>query len=152
ECLDRLDRGRCALTLLLQTTTSASGLLYATASFGALELLASLPEGLSEPRMQEWAERYARTAFEQEQYDATTADGAEASSDAAGGPGAELPPLYRDRDGRLWKAQPLLEGRVLAGLLVMPVDGAETVLPSELCTEIAGQLLEHGDVTGWRAT
>jgi hypothetical protein len=115
-------------------------------------LLASLPEDTTEPAMEEWAARNARAAFEQEERDesATTGDEAEISSDTDGGPGGQPRSRYRDRDGRFWQARPLFDGRHLAGLLVLPVDGAQTVLPKELCTKIARELLEHGDVTGWR--
>ena len=153
ECIDRRDRGRCALTLLLQTTTSASGHLYGTASFGALELLASLPEGAPEPGLDAWVEQHARAAFAQEQLDesATTGDEVEADSDTDDGHGSQLRSRYRDRDGLVWQARPLFEGRRLAGMLVLPVAGAQTVLLHELCTKIARELLEHGDATGWHA-
>ena len=153
ECLDRRERARCALTLLLQSTTFVSGHLYATASLGALELLSSLSEGETEPGMQDWAERYARDAFDQEQLDgsATTGEEAAPGADNDAGSGAQVRSRYRDRDGRLWQARPLFDGPSFAGLLVLPVEGAQSVLARELCTTIAHELLEHGDATGWRA-
>jgi hypothetical protein len=151
ECMDRGDRGRCALTLLLQSTTSASGHLYATASLGALERLASLPEGTTEPGMDEWAERHARVAFDQENEGASTGDEPETHSDTDPPPGAQPATRYRDRDGRFWQAKPLFDGSILAGVLVLPAEGAQTALPRELCEKVAHELVEHRDATGWRA-
>ena len=148
ECVDRDDRGRCALTLLLQSTTSASGHLYATSSLGALERIASLPEGASEPGMDEWAERHARVAFDQENDGATTGDEPDTRSDPP--PDAQPTTRYRDRDSRFWQARPLFDGPTLAGVLVLPVEGAQTALPRELCEKVAHELVEHGDATGWR--
>jgi len=151
ECVDRPDRARCALTLLLQTTTSASGHLYATASLGALEVIASLPDGATEPGMDDWAERHARAVFEEDRDESVvTGDDSEPHSDTDDD-GAQPSSRYRDRAGRLWQVGPLLDGATLVGLVVLPVEGAQSVLPRELCAKIAHELLEHGDATGWRA-
>lgn len=143
ECVDLSDRGRCALTLLLQTTMSSNGYLFGMGDRGSVRLLAALPDQPSR-ELERWIERFARETIESED-DATG---------ATGDVGEHTPTSFVDSDGRTFLPALLFDestaGRRLAAALVLQVDSASRVLPApDLRTRIARELIEHGDVQGW---
>jgi hypothetical protein len=154
ECVDGSDRGRCALTLLLQDTMSSSGLLYTTGVEHGPMLLASLPEELDDLDMARWLERYVSDWTDNTDLD----DATQSSLGDTTETGGSEPPLHRhqDRDGQFWQAIPLVcdrrAGRALAGVFIVQVGVEETIsLPMQLLANIARELLEHGDSAGRRA-
>ncbi|HKU40736.1 MAG TPA: hypothetical protein VJR89_21395, partial [Polyangiales bacterium] len=148
ECVDLPDRARCALTLLLQNTVSSTGYLYGMGEDRSVQLLAALPD-MPANDLDSWIAQYALETLEEE--DSATGS---ASQSATGS--ARLAPLrYVDSEGRWYEAALLFDEiqqrRVLAAALVLQVDATHRTMPSpELRNRIAKELLEHGDVRGWR--
>jgi hypothetical protein len=139
ECVDAADRGRCALTLLLQSTECFAGALFMVQPQGGLRMLSALPEGNLDPGLASWLER----CFEGEQRSCVTQSvGEEADTD-------ELDDAteYVDGEGRRFEANALVleqEGRrTIVGLLALQVGtGLRMRPPQQLCQEIALSLVE----------
>jgi hypothetical protein len=161
ECIDGSDRGRCALTLLLQATSSVNGYLYAAAKDDRMPLLAALPEVPPEQSVIQWVERCARSWLEPSNLDDVTesADPEQEvtlSSDEVGTLDA-VPGQHTDSEGRHYTAVPLYDSapsgpRRLAAVFVpevVPLQGI--VLPQSLTQTIARDLIEFGDADGWAA-
>jgi hypothetical protein len=137
ECVDESDRARCALTLLLQSTESASGYLYGVRD-GRAQLLAALPDTLAADGVIEWAQQ----CLEREV--------------GARGPATTLgsadPVRYTDSEGRLLEPVFLFatqsQGIQIAALLALHVPPGGHPPPRQLLEEIADELVLHGDVTG----
>ncbi|HKP58117.1 MAG TPA: protein kinase [Polyangiales bacterium] len=144
ECVDGGDRARCALTLLLQNSESAAGYLYGVRS-GQAVLLAAVPDLPEDTRMTEWANEYLKTA---------SASDEAVTSDAGSEPThTESSLFYTDTQGRRLEALFLTAGGEqdvsVAALLLLDVDPVRRVVPSRLLmSEIARELVEHGDVSG----
>jgi hypothetical protein len=147
ECVDQLDRARCALTMLLQNVNSLAGWIYGVNAGATLNLLASVPDDPSDERILPWLEARLREELDADLSATVTADGDDVPSTNS------LPVRFVDRSGRAY--EPIFlsvssdEGRRIAAVLALHVTpGPRTVASKELLAEIAGQLLEHGDVTG----
>jgi hypothetical protein len=187
ECVDRDDRGRCVLTLLLQTTASSLGYLYGAHDDRTLTLLGALPYAPLDQGVDRWVESYALkwltraeasgvddeadTATEVEAEDVTqtlserpsqtgteTETGTGTGTETATGDmsrGQDFSHAYTDPDGRYLEALLLVEGvgrasRLSAVLVVETVSSQPVYLGHALRRRIASELLEHGDVSGWR--
>jgi hypothetical protein len=157
ECLDASDRARCALTLLLQSTSSSAGFLYGTGSDRTLKLLAALPDAPTDPGLAAWVERCARSWVEVRNLDEVTvsaSDNLDETLSAEVGTLDEISIHYVDADARPYTAIPLYDlrgtGRCLAAVFVLEVPIAEIVRLSKLLTTtIARELIEHEDAGGW---
>jgi tetratricopeptide (TPR) repeat protein len=152
ECVDAADRGRCALTLLLQNTASTLGYLFTVDAGKGLNLMAALPDAPNDRGMLAWLERYVANWLEPTYMDEVTAASEPASTQSTD-TGSSEPQCYTDPDGRSLQALPLVgelaEGRKLAAVLVLQVRGHELVgLPRTLTAAIADELLEYGDASG----
>ncbi len=151
ECSDDRDRARCALTLLLNGSTSRAAHLYGVRENG-LELLSSLPEAGEDEAMLVWAEACLRAEIDSCEVTetATAAIGAEREESNEHSPGR-----YADALGQVFEPV-FLEQRDDAGVLIVAVlalhvpFSLRTVPPKDLLAQIADQLLEHGDVIGVR--
>ena len=140
ECVDEADRGRCALTLLLQSTECSAGGLFLV-SGGAVRMLACLPDASLDPGLDSWLERY----LEAERRGCVTQSVAEdADTDELDDTTA-----YVDREGRRFEASALVaprdgEQRIVALLAFQVGTGLRMRPPQQLCQEIALSLLEEG--------
>jgi serine/threonine protein kinase/tetratricopeptide (TPR) repeat protein len=146
ECVDRNDRARCALTLILQSTESSAGYLYGVEP-QAVTLLAALPETPAEQGLEDWLQRCVRAELEGIA-NATTGVGGD-SQEAQ----EDLADRYTDHEGRSFEAIFLIgeheqEERIAAVLALHVAPGPRRVPSKYLCFEIASQLLEQGDATG----
>jgi hypothetical protein len=148
ECADDRDRARCALTLLLNGSTSRAAHLYGIRENG-LELLASLPETGEDGAMLGWIGMCLRAEIDSSDITetATAANGTEREEH---GPGR-----YVDGHGQVF--EPIfLEQRDESGVLIVAVlalhvpFSLRTVPPKDLLVQIADQMIEHGDVIGVR--
>jgi hypothetical protein len=167
ECTDARDRARCALTMLLQSTDSYLGHLFGVGE-AELTWLAGLPEALLDQEMVDWLGRWVRAERELAASAAamptTTSDGdvtgteppsavsRTASADAEPARG-EVTPVWVDAEGRRFRAVLLIdhrqEQRRIAAVLSLQLHGEQRGRPPlRLMTQIAGQLLDHGDVPG----
>jgi hypothetical protein len=160
ECHDAAERARCALTLLLQSTESYLGYLYAVADTG-LVLLAGLPDTKAEPGIERWLADWVgaeRTRVGPE------VDGTQTIS--------TLPPpmpdetardetrswaptslIHTERDGRRFIASALTTvtatDRRLVAMLAVQITGPHLPTPPlSLCQHLAQLLLEQRDATG----
>jgi hypothetical protein len=143
ECVDDADRARCALTLLLQSTESAAGYLFGVLA-GRPTLLAALPELAADDRLMAWVE--ARLTLERELSGDVTGDQADDDRPS-------VSERFTESDGRTLEAVFLLgsverETRIAAVLVLHVPPGPRILPPRPLMTEIAEELLGHGDVTG----
>jgi hypothetical protein len=153
ECKGDGDRGRVALTLLLNGSTSQSAHLYGVREAG-LTYLASLPEDESDPVMHAWLEASLRAELETfEITETATVAGGSGERPEESGPGR-----YTNARGQTFEAifleqREVTEDKGQKTLIVAVVAlhvpyGLRTVPPKDLLTQIAEQLLEHGDVVG----
>jgi hypothetical protein len=154
ECVDGSDRARCALTLLLQSSVSAGGYLYGMKADGRAVPLAALPDIPADEGLTRWVEDSARALLNQDST-ATDRPGDDDPDPRAREP-VEPPTRYLDQDGRWFEVNLLFDrpgrGRKLAAVLALQLVAGPRVLPPlELCTRIAGELLQHGDATGLEA-
>jgi hypothetical protein len=154
ECVDARDRGRCALTLLLQETFCPFGLLYLTTKSGAPVLLAALPDPSEDPGLVVWLDRYIAGWHAQRDPDAEATESEMTQSGTSTGDGEadELTALqsYRDWDGRPLQVVPLDvpagQGRRLVGVLVAQVREQEVLtLRRSLTESLAREFLDHED-------
>jgi tRNA A-37 threonylcarbamoyl transferase component Bud32 len=152
ECLDDADRARCALSLLLQGTDSSAGYLYGVGDT-RIELLAALPEAAHDERhdaaMQRWLSRCVEAELSIDARATGSGTGTEDQEEAELGVNAR----FVDEDGRTFEAillvaQEGVQPRIAAVLALHVRAGARSIPPREIRTEIAEQLLEHGDVEG----
>jgi hypothetical protein len=148
ECIDSSDRGRCALTLLLQDTLSSIGFLYTADEAQALTLLAALPDPPDDPGLVHWLAAFASECLGSEEMEEATVSGAGDSTQTGGSD--PLAQRYVDREGRSFQAIPLIgdhvSPRVLAGLLVVHVRANDHVsLRRQLTSSIARELIDYGD-------
>ena len=151
ECVDSSDRGRCALTLLLQSTLSSVGYLFTLDSRQHLTLLAALPDPPYDRDMLIWLERFVTGWLEPSQMDEVTA--ADSGATTVSTEGSPETPRYVDPEGRGLQALPLMcdrpAGRTLAGVLVVEAHGDTVVsLSRSLTSAVASELLEYGDAGG----
>jgi tetratricopeptide (TPR) repeat protein len=143
ECIDRHDRARCAITMLLQHTESPGAYLFGVYDELAIELLAAVPELPVEPAFKEWIRQSIAAELSVET--AATRTG-EREGDTL-----DLAPRYTDEAGRSYEPMWLLDppSRRIAGVMALQVtSGPRTMPPRELRCQIAALLLEHGDVSG----
>jgi hypothetical protein len=177
ECVDAADRGRCALTLLLQNTASNLGYLYGVNANQPVTLLSALPQAPVEPGVAHWVEHFAlawlnpsetQAASATESLDVGTetldgtASGSQTESRTETGSatadmsrGQDFAHAYTDADGRYLEAVLLVDGpghagRLAAVLVTETVPTQRVRLPHALILGIARELIEYGDVTGWR--
>jgi hypothetical protein len=162
ECVDRADRARCALTLLLQSTESYLGYLYG-AEESALIPLAGLPDTNAQPELEGWLAGWVMSERQRSQdglalgtvtYSSEPPPGPEDATRTLDGdcsrPGAMI---FTDRDGRRFFANPLSTTngltRTLVAMLAVQITGPHLPNPPvALCEELAKLLLEHRDVSG----
>jgi Protein kinase domain/AAA ATPase domain len=171
ECLDRAERARCAITLLLENAFSNRGYLYGIGPAGSVQLLAALPEPPNDTGVLHWVERCARALLREAQ--SAELPGADvrtqtAEDDAAvqtetqpgeertltGSPAeAEANPYeYTDLDGLSLEAIPIRHGLgrnagVIGFLVVETAPGHHVYIPASLAAGVAGELLERGDAS-----
>ena len=144
ECVDRADRGRCALTLLLQSTECSVGSLFGVLENRRVHLLAALPEHEIEPGMRQWLE--AQLEADQRGEVTATASVAEDDTDEAVEQNA-----YVDSEGRRFELTSLVaerngEPQIVALLALQGGTGLRMRPPQQLCHEIAESLVDQGDV------
>jgi hypothetical protein len=170
ECLDRGERARCAITLLLQNAFSNRGYLYGIGESGAVQLLAALPEPPNDAGVSHWVERCARALLREAQAAELPADEVrtQTADDAAalqtetqsedqtvtGSPSeAEANPYeYTDLDGLSLEAIPVRHGLgrsagVIGFLVVETAPGHHVYIPASLAAGVANELLERGDAS-----
>jgi hypothetical protein len=150
ECVDRDDRGRCALTMLLQSIGSLAGHLYGIAEGRKLIALAALPESPAEPALEAWLHECLRVEHESSQTSATaTADGADEDAE----PRSEVAARFTDELGRSFEPLFLAGGpqhahRLAAVIALQVMPGPRSPLPKDLMSELADFLIDSGDVDG----
>ena len=145
ECVDDLDRGRCALSLLLQSTDSSAGYLYGVDE-DDLKMLAALPEVDAEPGMSGWLKMCVDAELALDA--GITGSGSTSEEEVA-----SASDRFTDVEGRAFEAILLIaedsdQPRIAAVLALHVRPQARTMPSRELRVEIADQLLEHGDVLG----
>jgi tetratricopeptide (TPR) repeat protein len=176
ECDGPPDRARCALTMLLQYTSSNLGYLYLTRADRTTVLAASLPDDPADPGVKSWVQRYASAWFETEvssresgevkteSIEAITASVAEESTSTntdsltltGAGADAGVPRVFVDSEGRSLQAvtligEPYAVDRKLCGLLIVESAGTSLVrVPEALTSAVAVELLQHGDAVAWK--
>jgi hypothetical protein len=149
ECVDRYDRGRCALALLLEHTESLAGHFYGIEQDGRVTLLATLPEEPEDPELSTWLAEYVCAEAASSETSATATASADDDPDSE----AVLDTRYTDDRGRLFEATVLVarssrEDRLVAVLALQVGKGPRTVATKELLGEIARTLLRAGDAPG----
>jgi hypothetical protein len=157
ECVDAGDRARCALTLLLESTDSYLGYLYGVHESGIVPL-AGLPDTKADPALESWLASWVvaeRVSDEDELMTGTISHDDETAGDetrSLDGP-PSTPTIFTDDEGRRFYATALSttrdSSRRLVALLAVQITGVHLPTPRvALCSELASQLLDHGDVTG----
>jgi hypothetical protein len=166
ECVDRADRARCALTLLMQDSVSNLGYLYGCGAQHDLTLLAALPDPPTSPDVADWVERYVRawvaarasretSATASADMDTRAQDsGTQSQSASTTQSGAALgesraSSTYVDADGKHLQALLLVDAQTnrLAAVLVLEIIPRRPVGIAQVrVAAIARQLLEHDDV------
>jgi hypothetical protein len=142
ECVDSIDRARCALTLLLQSTESACGYLFGLRD-GKPMLLAALPDVPVDPGMSHWLEDCVQSAFGSS--DSMTQ---ESSSEETR---SESMLRYTDGEGRalepVFLFGPQATERKIAAILVLHLPTHQRTLPSRrMLDDLASELMAHGDL------
>jgi len=153
ECVDAADRGRCALTLLLQATLSATGYLFVLTQDGPPKLMAALPDSPTDPGLTNWVnastkawrnpspETETATLVTQTATNTDTVDSDEARAEQR---------HYVDHEGRMLEAVPLFAQRTgprrLVAIFVQQFTPREHVTPPRaLCLKVAEELAAYGD-------
>jgi hypothetical protein len=167
ECVDRSDRARCSLTLLLQDAESFQGYLYGLDG-AHLILLAGLPDLAPDAGLTDWltawvsAEQKVEAVTSQLRESAVSGPPGSVtdeyrstgtSDSEAPGPRHAVPERYVDSEGRQFEASLLIasaaRSRRIAGALALHVTRSPQRRPrAQLLSEIADHLLEQGDVVG----
>jgi Protein kinase domain/AAA ATPase domain len=142
ECVDSIDRARCALTLLLQSTESACGYLFGLRGPKPV-LLAALPDVPIDPGMTHWLEDCVQSAFGDA--DSMTR---ESSSEVTR---SESMLHYTDAEGRNLEPVFLLrhqssEREIIAALVLHLPAGQRTLPSRRMLDDLANELMAHGDV------
>jgi hypothetical protein len=142
ECVDSLDRARCALTLLLQSTESACGYLFGVRGAKPV-LLAALPDAPLEADMTHWIEECVHDAF-------SDADSITQERSSEGTRSDSLL-RYTDAEGRGLELVFLLgpetsDRQVVAVLLLQVTSAPRTLPPRRILDELASELMAHGDL------
>jgi hypothetical protein len=172
ECLDRAERARCAITLLLENAFSNRGYLYGIGEAGSVQLLAALPEPPNDAGMLPWLQRCARTLVQDPRNALPTAEPctetAEETAELPRGTGAEEytvtgdAPIahsnlyeYADSDGVSLEAIPIRHGRnpssdVVAFLVVENAPGQHVYIRPSLAASVASELVAYRDAIGSR--
>jgi hypothetical protein len=164
ECHDRSDRARCALTLLLQSSDSVQGYLYAVDESGVTPL-AGLPEQSADGELETWLADWVRAESTSHEHDDAMAtvshrplalqEGAtshvETETDTE--TPIEVVRRYTDGSGAHFEAVLLVgdhgEERRIAAVLAMRLQrGGQRRPPLQLLSEIAGAMLEQCDAVG----
>jgi tRNA A-37 threonylcarbamoyl transferase component Bud32/tetratricopeptide (TPR) repeat protein len=153
ECIDAPDRGRVALTLLLQNTLSTTGYLYVLNEERDPQLMAALPDPPTDPGLLSWVKSSATEWLEPVDVTepATLTTQSVTNSETADADDARFERLsYIDHDGRTFQAAMLFDestgARKLVAVFVQQVTPRERVIPPRgLCLKIAGELLTYGD-------
>ena len=146
ECVDAHERARCALTLLLNNVESRSGYLYGVGEGGdgyGVQLLSGLPEGAPSTPLDTWVR--ARVELELGE-DALDTDDSIDSDD-------EVAHRFVEADKRAFELVLLgvtAEGehKVAAAFVHQVGSGPRLVVARSLATQVAKQLLDHGDTRG----
>jgi hypothetical protein len=143
ECVDGADRGRCALTLLLQSTECCVGSLFGVRADRSLRLLAVLPEQGRDDGLQRWLEGYLEA---EQRPDVTASFVDDADTDEFDDQSA-----YTDGEGRRFEVTALVAERAgaprIVGLFALQTGiGLRMRPPQQLCQEIALSLVEQGDL------
>ena len=141
ECVDGHERARCALNLLLHNMQSLAGYLYAV-SERTVDLLGGLPDPVVSPALDAWVR--ARVHAELNEDALTTDDGDN---------GPEVSSRFVDGDRRVFELAllaTLVSGgqRVAAAFVYQVGSGPRLALARALVTQVARQLLDHGDSDG----
>ena len=158
ECIDRLDRAHCALSLMLSQGERASGFWFAASPRG-LVLLGGIPSDSPPPELQRWVqtwfEHLPAALFEEQPVTETLDVSTEVETSVQPGVLSNdgdtgMPARLLASDGR--EFEPLLLGesdRPPLGVFVLEVGRGTRLMPTRaLLGEIASALLRHGDVLG----
>jgi tetratricopeptide (TPR) repeat protein len=145
ECHDAGDRARCALTILLQHLEIFAGYLYGVSEDGAT-LLAGLPDATPDTELDAWVQSWTAAELAALEREPVTHKGGRSN------PPPRVASQHIDRDGRRFVSS-LLSGRLrgddyAAAVLVMQGTGRPPGYDRALAARLAGELLEHGDVSG----
>jgi tetratricopeptide (TPR) repeat protein/tRNA A-37 threonylcarbamoyl transferase component Bud32 len=150
ECVDRGDRSRCALTMLLQRMDSFAGYLFGVTESG-LVLLSGLPERMPEDGMRRWLDTIVGVELAVEADVTATATGEDDASDSSDPMRA---PGFTDADGRPFQALPLSayddsgQRRLVAVLAYHAPPGPRTLPDRRFVTHLASELYGQGDAGG----
>jgi hypothetical protein len=144
ECVDVHERSRCALTLLLQNVESRSGYLYAI-GHGGVALLSGLPDGAPPVSLDSWVRARVEAELGEDALDTDDSIDTDDSGDVSN--------RFVDRDQRSFEVVLLgtaVEGvhKVAAAFVHQVSGGPRIVVNRSLVTQVAKQLLEHGDTGG----
>jgi len=157
ECVDRVDRAHCALSLVLSQSERASGFLFAVSDSG-LVLLGGIPSDEASEELrgwsQSWFDKLPKALYEEQPVTETFEVSTEV--DAVTQPGI-VPPLDTDAatpvrlvaaDGREFEPLLLCKGdRLPVGVFVLEVGRGPRLMPTRaLLAEIADALARHGDL------
>jgi tetratricopeptide (TPR) repeat protein len=164
ECVDGFDRGRCALTLLLQQSERAGGALYAVDG-EQVRLMCALPDAPADC-LDVWINSYVRAEISPDPVttaitldepigaalESTTTDEG-SQTDDAGIAGAGGGARFAAPDGSVYEAVSLITNepdgdRLVAVLALKIAEGPRTLPNKELLREIAVMLLSHHDASG----
>jgi hypothetical protein len=159
ECVDKEDRARCALTLLLQSCDGYLGYLYGVEASGIVPL-AGLPDPKGDPQLEAWLRRRVESEVLRAEVDTRTRDESELDTSVTGDESATQDVdmsfadlIYKTEDGQQFCATPLLAAQnskqSLVAMLAVQMTGAQyPVPPLALCQQLAQVLVESGDVHG----
>ena len=142
ECVDSIDRARCALTLLLQSTESACGYLFGVHGTKPV-LLAALPDVPVEPGMTHWIEDCVLSSF---------GDGDSLAQDSTSEvTRSESILRYTDAEGRclepVFLLRPGSAQREIVAVLVLHLATGQRTLPGRrMLEDLTGELMAHGDL------
>jgi hypothetical protein len=160
ECVDRSDRARCALSLVLQQTERRTGYLYACSPEG-LVLFGGIPEDEPSRELDDWVRQWyaaivvharppgGELATETLEGATDTGSGSSTNSNtfSADPPNAR----FRTAAGTDYEALPLMAADVwerrMLGVFLLELSAEPRMLPSRsLLLQIADALELHGDL------